>query len=441
MNYFNISIDIFSYILDMLIVTLFLSNILEGFKKNRVIPYLITLLFTEILLYLNSYIVIDVFLLKTISTILLSLTSTIFLCIFFKGSISEKILFSIIFQAMVSISEYLFTYLVTIINPDIFSSLQYNTLFTLMNLGSKTTLFIMCLFTIVLWRFFNKNIERLPIEYIILFLTTPIITILIYLTLPLQNLHNENSTFFLNIVTVGLAFLNITNYILINITYKNNLEKIKKNNLEKQIQFQKEKYNQLSDSYKQGRKIIHDAKKHTAIIQRYINEKKYDYLADYCRQYTSALESAYAKYNTGNLVIDTFISYYENLATNHNILFSASINININLINIDDYDLCIILGNLLDNAINACCKISDIHQKRFIIVNLYTTETKKFTIHIENSYNQLLSDTKTNSVEHGYGLLNIKDIVNKYHGFQTYSFNDNFVYNIMIPYIDKSFIS
>ncbi len=62
-------------------------------------------------------------------------------------------------------------------------------------------------------------------------------------------------------------------------------------------------------------------------------------------------------------------------------------------------------------------------------------------LHNENSYNQLLADTKTNSVEHGYGLLNIKDIVNKYHGFQTYSFNDNFVYNIMIPYIDKSFIS
>lgn len=60
------------------------------------------------------------------------------------------------------------------------------------------------------------------------------------------------------------------------------------------------------------------------------------------------MEQHYIRINTGNLVIDAFVSNYMTIAQNDNIHFDTKIQIIPSRIPTDDYDPCIIIGNLLD---------------------------------------------------------------------------------------------
>ena len=84
--------------------------------------------------------------------------------------------------------------------------------------------------------------------------------------------------------------------------------------MEDQIRFQKEKYEQLSESYRQSRRIIHDLKKQYFCINEYVDNKEYDKLKTFTSEAVRDIESTYSKYNTGNLVIDSFLTNYDTLA-------------------------------------------------------------------------------------------------------------------------------
>lgn len=80
------------------------------------------------------------------------------------------------------------------------------------------------------------------------------------------------------------------------------------------------------------------------------------------------------------------------------------------------------LNNLLDNAIEACEKIAI--EKRYI--KLYLKQNHRFVlVEVENTFDgnlkwdngfTLPSTTKMNSMEHGIGLKNVKDVANRYFG-------------------------
>lgn len=153
--------------------------------------------------------------------------------------------------------------------------------------------------------------------------------------------------------------------------------------MEDQIRFQKEKYEQLSESYRQSRRIIHDLKKQYFCINEYVDNKEYDKLKTFTSEAVRDIESTYSKYNTGNLVIDSFLTNYDTLAAKNHIQFVAKLGVTYNRIPVNDYDLCVILGNMLDNCLKAC--IANPSSENFIHIAIATTENDKFTIHCENT--------------------------------------------------------
>lgn len=110
----------------------------------------------------------------------------------------------------------------------------------------------------------------------------------------------------------------------------------------------------MSESYKTGRRIIHDIKYHNEALKKYIKNHEYEALDNHLTAYTDSIESTYASVGTGNLVIDSLITNYHNIASSKKIIFTTSIMIEKAKIPVSDYDLCIILGNLLDNSLHAC---------------------------------------------------------------------------------------
>ncbi len=148
------------------------------------------------------------------------------------------------------------------------------------------------------------------------------------------------------------------------------------------------------------------------------------------------IEQTHLSTNTGNLVIDAFISNHMSIAHNENINFNTDIQSISGSLPISDYDFSIILGNLLDNSLNACRKISCSFPRQ-ISVTLFTTELE-FVIHISNTTfkEDKCLNTEYEQLYHGYGQKNIAKIVQKYSGVYTNYTENNWYHSIIsIPLV------
>lgn len=129
-----------------------------------------------------------------------------------------------------------------------------------------------------------------------------------------------------------------------------------------------------------------------------------------------------------NLVLDALLSAKSNLAYKHNIKYKCNISVPSQL-PFSDTDICVLIGNALENAFDACCKEDSTFDKYITITIKYKTNC--FYCHFENSFshklkpspNTMFHSTKSDSFRHGYGFSSIKQIVDKYNGITSISSN------------------
>ena len=121
-------------------------NTLHHFKKRYAPLYLFVLIGCECCLYgcevLNSHF--PTMQSQIIAT-LISLVTTFILCLFFTSSLKTKLYVILLFQILASLGEAIFTFLFTKLNPDFYVENDTAFLYSVMNIGSKVVLFILCL--------------------------------------------------------------------------------------------------------------------------------------------------------------------------------------------------------------------------------------------------------------------------------------------------------
>ena len=145
--------------------------------------------------------------------------------------------------------------------------------------------------------------------------------------------------------------------------------------------------------------------------------------------------------NTGNVAIDSVLNYKLNEAAGKGILINSDIKVPFDIV-VDSADITSIVGNLLDNAINAVLKIAE--QDREITVNLSYDKGRLF-IAVQNKYDGIIKMTKGRPVtdkdtsEHGFGLKNVERTLEKYNGYIEYEPNGKiFKTTAMLYTVQKS---
>lgn len=433
MNFF---MTIITSLFDMFIIISYMSGIFKNKKNNIPISiYYGCFIAMEIAISLTGSITANMSSnTSLIINSLVSLTTTFLLTFLYEAPLLHKIFTSLSFQIFVFFGEYIFTFIIQLVRPEIFES-DKESIFLFMNLGSKIFLYLLCLLCVMIWK---AKFSRKKIGYNLLLFTTPFISLFIMIFIPLDVIvfYKYNFT---ALIFSALALLNVTNYILLNISFNRAETNYRLNQMEQQIKFQNEKYLQLSTAYKTNRSVIHDVKKHYFTIQEYMKNNEYGKLEEYLKLSINDIENTYADINTGNLVIDSFVSNYKKVSNQHSIQFIETITVDPNRIPVNDYDLCIILGNLLDNSLNACMNNAKSHNKINLEISVNSNDT--FLIYIANTYDPKNNTTSnSSSLEHGYGLENIKQIVEKHHGMFRINKEDSdeglFELTIIIPIIN-----
>ena len=150
--------------------------------------------------------------------------------------------------------------------------------------------------------------------------------------------------------------------------------------------------------------------------------RKYDELNEYFNSFEKRAVDAEQLINSGNYVVDAILNVkFLNAKTNLGIETNITVKIP-PVLNIEDYDLCVLLGNLIDNSIEACQRISLVNIMKFIKIELSVIKDN-LLIEIMNTYTneiepdgQIFKSSKTGPY-HGIGISQINNIVEKYDGY------------------------
>ena len=189
-------------------------------------------------------------------------------------------------------------------------------------------------------------------------------------------------------------------------------------------------YKMLNEQYTQMERLRHDMKNHVLSLYGLWKGSEWDKLGNYIE---TMIEDGNIGSNddvTGSKAVDALLYQKKKLAMQQEIHWEADVQIPPDC-SINEFDLCVLFGNVLDNAINGCVK-SDNPSGRF--VRVMSQKVKKcFLIITRNGTN--LKDIK--EMQKGTGLLNISETVRKYNGtISTKVENSEFEIAILLPMDD-----
>lgn len=199
------------------------------------------------------------------------------------------------------------------------------------------------------------------------------------------------------------------------------------NMLKQQREFEIQNIENVKEQYNEIRTIRHDMKQAYSVIAGLITDGKATEALSYIDGNTKRLNSIETFIDIGNDFVNSILNSKLSSAKAERIKIICSADKNLS--EIDSIDLCTLLGNMLDNAVEGSVKCEP--QERFIEVDI-KTYGRQCIITISNSVacdvltkNKNLSTTKKDKNLHGFGLDSIKRISEKYDGNVRYWQNGN----------------
>ena len=241
----------------------------------------------------------------------------------------------------------------------------------------------------------------------------------------------------MNISLISLMLLIASNLFIIQLIDNMNKSIIREYQLsvsDQLIKQQSEQYKLLFDNNERVIKLRHDYKNLIIGILSEISEGKYSDAENTLRSQLDILSEDSQTALCGDSVIDNVINYKTAYAKSQGISVEFEYR-NLHNIKIPAVDLSIVLGNAIDNAIEATLKIPD-EARRVINVYIYNTE-RQLMISVKNNVlenvriSSIEETTKEDKLLHGYGILNMKQIAQKHRGAVTFKCENN-VFNTAI---------
>ncbi len=356
----------------------------------------------------------------SIKVFLLILILTLVICkMFYKIAILKLVKTVILYIISMFIIEVIIFFILTLLfNLSSGILLEQRSLYRIVGIFiSKTIVFFM---VVAVARYLQTR--KVKVEpYSILALIMMLLSLSVFfISADIYSLtDNDNKVMYIMIITSVLAIINIITLIIIRkvieISEKETTWKLTKKEYQNLVAYL-DKYQNLHNEIKA---LKHDFTNHIISIREIAEKENNKSIIKYTKELLY-LENEISKIiDIDNKVVSALINYKNNYIKERNIKFNFNINIPKNT-NIEHLDLAIILGNLLDNAIEACSIVQE--NKRYINLNI-KYKFGKTSIIMENSMlgnikmdNNKIITSKKDKENHGYGLLNIRRTVEKYEG-------------------------
>lgn len=262
------------------------------------------------------------------------------------------------------------------------------------------------------------------IVFLILFFIATCVSYLIFWTLDQINDPNYNllamfCTLSLYISTF-LAF-----YLFVRSQRQNQIIRYQEQ-AEQQMRFQLQHMDETILSQNKLRAMRHDMNSHLIALKSFFDARDFKGGSRYIENLDTQFQQAALSVTTGNNALDSVLSAKRSLAESKGIAFHTKIKIQENL-PIAPEDCSIIFGNALDNALEACERLPADAEKS---INLFlqqdaTTIFCKITNTAPPNTEKTFLTSKADKVNHGFGMKNIKEALEKYPSLYNFKQQEN----------------
>lgn len=231
---------------------------------------------------------------------------------------------------------------------------------------------------------------------------------------------------FIRFETLSLLYINLIMCAFVDTLNRSHEREKEAEEAKQQLTLQKNYYLDILERQEETRSLWHDIKKYMASMEALVDSKN----KEEAQQCLDSIQSAFSEIantvDTGNKLIDSILTYGVKKAEEFAVTIRPEIWVD-SKIDFPATDLFVIIGNTLDNAIEACCQIED-EATRIISVGLHQ-KNHLLLYEISNPYNG--KKTQKPGKIHGYGLKNVEACVERNDGLMSIS-KENGIFAVSI---------
>ena len=307
------------------------------------------------------------------------------------------------------------------------------------NIEVLANLFLVCILIIIFIKIINKILKNKIYVYASYIILVNSVFIMLKILVRFAEMHGpfqiEQYLIIMEVVPqLAIIAITVTIYIVIEMK-KENEERIKEKQAYNRLETKNDYYEKVEESQNQIRRLYHDMNNHLYNIQM-MNKSSED-ASDYIVSLQNELKEARKTRVSGNSLFDIIVDEKMNICKNKGIEFDIDADSK-NTGFIKNIDMSSILANILDNAIEACDKMTS-NKKYIKLTSMWADDM--FVIICENSKenevkkigDRFITD-KLNKSEHGIGIKSVEKSVKNYDGNMMIFCDDSlFKVKIMIP--------
>lgn len=329
-----------------------------------------------------------------------------------KGKWYQHIVVALLATGVVGIVDTAFLYGFSAIMNISLSELVWKKLLyvTIVSIGKLFSIFLAWLFSRLRK---NESIRPIQGKWLLLSLLFPAASNAMLLMM-FQNFQDEadisESVVFFCII---LAVANIAILYLIDLIEKSTEDLKETALLNQQMYIQTEHILALEKSYRAQRQFTHDFRNQLQAISDLLAMGELSAVQDYVHQLQGQQTTRIFTVNSHHPIIDAVLNHKCQTAKENNIDCQIQVN-DLSQVKIDTDMIIVLLSNLLDNAIEGCCRVTG---QRSLFCSLVAEDS--LLISVRNSsvpvkiVNNMIPTSKSSKADHGYGLSRIKYILNQ----------------------------
>lgn len=415
---FEFLVTVFEAFLIMHFVCAFFDHSFSS-KRGRTIYICASVCYASMVLTINSITPYE-----GLIGIVYSIYILVFSLIFLHGKVVTKIFISILTNLCLISVNALVASLISLVfknNLELIYTEKTLSRFLMIVIVQSLLLFI---FSLILKIFKKKNMSLGKTEWLfilIIFIISFLSIAAIHITLQKNNLPEQY---------IGILMTAELGFILINIVCFFMMSKLSNSHkateelfvMKQQEEMRKQYVENVKYRYDEIKRIRHDMKQSYTVLETLLIENRTLEAIEYIREGRSTISKTEVLVDVGNDFVNSILNSKLGAAKQFGIeVICSSVK---DISGINAVDLCTLLGNLLDNAIEAAKQC--LPEKRLIEVKI-TDSNGKLIIQVTNSIkcsvlnvNGELLSTKNNPLEHGFGVKSIRLIAKKYSGTVNY---------------------
>jgi len=413
-----------SYLLSQALGVFAIYKFMVAFFKDSNVKKLV-----ELISYVGYYLLTSsVYLIFNIPIInfFVNLAAIFLLTFLYSSTLKKKALVGILVYLFVACTEMIVVALTGYINFSITESNNYDSIFGVV----CANIFLYIESAIANGFKSIRKGDMLPKAYWVALLTIPISSSYMLVAFFL---FKERSVYEVSLFVAAILTINFMVFFLfdrISFLFKEQQENAL---IKQQNQYYANQLLIVENSHQATSKLRHDIKNHLLTINSYLDEGNIDKAQEYITNIIGVYQSKAEVIHTGFPAVDGLLNFKLQSAAELGIKISIKADLPSDF-NFSPFDLTVILGNLIDNALQA---VSQVENNMFIDLRMKCSK-RMLIIKMSNPYKVVLKKedgkfvtTKADKENHGWGLKNVNEVLEKYNGVSKID-ADNGIFKITI---------